>query len=90
MKTLILATDYPDLEGNISLFYIHTRSIFYLKNKINFEILNFKAQKDYVVDGVKVITLNTYKNSGFFFSPLRLISLYFFLLCPEALFKSVK
>lgn len=35
MKMLILATDYPDLNGNIALFYIHTRCMFYLKKEFN-------------------------------------------------------
>ena len=62
MKILILATNYPDLNGKISSFYIHTRAMFYAKNEIDVEILNFAATNDYILDGVKVITLNTYKN----------------------------
>lgn len=61
MKVLILATDYPDLNGNIPLFYIHTRAIYYLKKGIEVEVLNFRAKEDYIIDGVKVITLNSYK-----------------------------
>lgn len=63
MKVLILAADYPDLNGKIALFYIHTRSMYYVENGIDVEVLNFRAKNDYVVDGVKVITLNSYKNN---------------------------
>jgi len=63
VKVLILAADYPDLNGKIALFYIHTRSMYYVENGIDVEVLNFRAKNDYVVDGVKVITLNSYKNN---------------------------
>lgn len=33
------------------------------KKGIQLEVLNFKAKEDYVIDGVKVITLDTYKKS---------------------------
>lgn len=62
MKLLILATDYPNLQGKISLFYIHTRCKYYVEKGLNIEVLNFSAKEDYVIDGVKVITLKTYKN----------------------------
>lgn len=62
MKILILAEDYPDLEGKISLFYIHTRSLHYLKKGIDVEVISFRAKYDYNIDGVNVIRLDTYKN----------------------------
>ena len=61
MKVLILATNYPNLNGQIASFYIHTRAMFYAKSKIDVEVLNFSAMNDYIIDGIKVITLNTYK-----------------------------
>ena len=61
MKALILAADYPDLNGKIALYYIHTRSMFYIKKGLEIEVLNFKAKEDYTIDGVNVITLDTYK-----------------------------
>lgn len=46
----------------IALYYIHTRNLYYKKNKeIKLEVLNFSAQKDYIIDGIKVITIDTYK-----------------------------
>lgn len=62
-KILIGVTDYPDNNGKIILQYIHTRSIAYLKADLDFVVLNFSAKKDYVKDGVKVITLDTYIKS---------------------------
>ena len=61
MKLLILATDYPDLNGNISSYFIHTRCMFYLKKGIELEVLNFMAKYNYIIDGVKVITLEEYR-----------------------------
>ena len=60
MKLLILATDYPDLNGNIASYFIHTRCLFYLKEGIELEVLNFRAKENYTIDGVKVITLDEY------------------------------
>ena len=61
MNLLILATDYPNLNGKISLFYIHTRCKYYVKKGLDIEVLNFSAKEDYIIDGVKVITLKTYQ-----------------------------
>ena len=63
MKVLILATNYPDPNGKIASYYIHTRAMFYIKNNIDVEILNFATDKEYTIDGVKVISLETFKNS---------------------------
>ena len=61
MKVLILAADYPDLNGNINLYYIHTRSKYYISKGIELEVLNFSAKECYEIDGIKVITLDEYK-----------------------------
>ncbi len=61
MKILVLATDYPNLEGKRNLNYIHTRNIYYLKNNIEVIVLNFKTKKNYIIDDIQVITLETYK-----------------------------
>ena len=65
MKILILATNYPNLKGNISLYYIHTRCTYYVKNGLDIEVLNFSAEEDYTIDGVRVITLDNYKNKNY-------------------------
>lgn len=60
-KILVLATDYPDNNGKVSLQYIHTRNVEYLKFGINITVLNFAARTDYEIDGIRVITLKRYK-----------------------------
>ncbi|MDK2811636.1 MAG: hypothetical protein PWR27_2345 [Petroclostridium sp.] len=60
MKILVLATDYPDNNGNITLMYIHTRNKYYIQNGIDVTVLNFKANENYIIDDVKVITLQEY------------------------------
>jgi len=61
MKVLILTTDYPNLEGDIPAFFIHVRSMFYKENGIELDVLSFNAKSDYIIDGINVITLATYK-----------------------------
>lgn len=64
MKLLILASEYPDNSGEIGLNYIHTRNLFYKEDKsIDMVVINFKASDDYIKDGIKVITLNSYKKN---------------------------
>lgn len=65
MKILVLATNYPNNAGGVSLYYIHTRNKFYLKNGIDVTVLNFAANQDYIIDGIKVITLKSYKQTNF-------------------------
>lgn len=60
MKLLILATDYPNLEGKKSLNYIHTRNQYYLKENVDITVLNFKAKENYKIDNINVITLKEY------------------------------
>lgn len=61
MKLLILAANYPDLNGNIPLYYIHTRSIYYHDQGIDVTVLNFSAKENYTIDNIKVITLASFK-----------------------------
>lgn len=61
MKVLVLATNYPNLEGGISLYYIHTRCAFYVKKGISVDLINFSSKKDYILDGVNVISYDSYK-----------------------------
>lgn len=60
-KILVLATDYPDNNGKVSLQYIHTRNVEYLRSGIVVTVLNFSTKKDYEIDGIRVITVKTYK-----------------------------
>lgn len=60
MKVLELVRDYPDLNGNKSLMYAHTRNVFYKTHGIDVTVLNFMTQKSYIIDDIKVIDINSY------------------------------
>lgn len=60
-KVLVAATDYPDNNGKVTLMYIHVRNMYYQDHGVNVTVLNFSAEKDYEIDGISVITLDTYK-----------------------------
>lgn len=62
MKALVAVVDYPNNEGKVSLMYVHTRNKYYMEHGIEVVVLNFATQKDYIFDGIKVITLNSYRN----------------------------
>lgn len=64
MKILILATKYPNNTGDYSLMYIHTRAKYYLKSGAQVTVINFSAQEGYNIDGIDVITLESYKVSN--------------------------
>lgn len=64
MRLLVLATDYPKENESVALMYIHTRNQYYLQHDINVTVLNFNAKENYVLDGVKVVTLNDYKKNN--------------------------
>lgn len=63
IKVLVLVEDYPNLNGGHNLEFVHTRLKEYIKNNINVEVLNFSADKDYIIDSIKVITQETYNES---------------------------
>lgn len=62
MKVLVLAEDYTTLDGKVSLHYIHSRNLIYVKKEIDVSVLSFRAQKNYVIDGIDVYTEKTYRN----------------------------
>ncbi len=63
IKILIAVTDYPDLNGNTSLMYIHTRNKEYVKNGMAVTVLNFRIKEKYIIDGIQVISLENFQNS---------------------------
>jgi len=64
MKILVLATDYPDPFGSFNLMYIHVRNLFYVKHGINVTVLNFAASENYELDGIPVMTLDSYTKTA--------------------------
>ena len=62
MRILVAVSAYPNLEGDKSLYYVHSRNLYYKKNKdIDIIVLNFKTKQNYRIDGIEVISLNYYK-----------------------------
>ena len=62
MKVLVLSEDYPT-NTNQAMMFVHVRNKYYAKNDINVTVLNFRAKCDYEYEGIKVITIKTYKTS---------------------------
>lgn len=60
MNILVLVEDYPNNDGKVALYFAHARNIEYLSQGIDVTVLNFSAQKDYEIDGVNVITIDSY------------------------------
>jgi len=63
MKLLVLSTDYPKKDESVALMYIHTRNKYYVQHDVDVTVLNFNANENYVLDGVKVITLTEYEKN---------------------------
>lgn len=61
MKILVLATDYPRLDGSIASYFIHSRNKLYIKQNIDVTVLSFTSKDNYEIEGIKVITLKTYE-----------------------------
>ena len=96
MKLLVLATDYPNLNGGHSLKYIHTRNLNYLKNGIDVIVLNFSTQHNYSIDGIMVISLTEFKHNISKYNDYILLSHapniryhYFFLKRYSKIFKNI-
>jgi hypothetical protein len=59
MKNLILAENYPHPDHPETQAFIHTRCLYYKDQNLKFEVLSFRAEDDYLIDGIKV---NSAKN----------------------------
>ena len=60
-KLLVAVADYPDLNGNANLMYVHSRNREYVKSGISVTVLNFRAKSEYQIDGIPVVPLEVYK-----------------------------
>lgn len=60
-KILVVVEDYPDNHGNVTLMYVHTRNKYYMEHGFDVSVLNFRADKQYIIDNILVITLNDYE-----------------------------
>lgn len=59
IKLLILTENYPNDDNKYAMSYVHSRNLVYKKH-FEIDVLNFKADKDYIYEGINVITLNTF------------------------------
>lgn len=60
MKALVLARNYPELNGSRQLYYVHSRNINYVKAGMNVTVINFGIKKGYYIDGIRVISLSEF------------------------------
>jgi len=64
-KILILVKDYPNNLGIRKLYYVHVRNLEYSNiNHFEITVLNFSTIDDYFIDGIRVISLETYQKSN--------------------------
>ena len=62
-KILVVTQSYPTEDGNVQSMYVRTRNMWYVFNGLNITVINFNADRNYFIDGVKVITKETYKSN---------------------------
>lgn len=61
IKVLVAVADYPDMSGGVAMMFVHVRSKYYIQHDIDVTVLNFKAETNYEIDGIKVISLESYE-----------------------------
>lgn len=61
IKLLILVEDYPNNSGNLTFMYVHTRNLYYAKNGFEVTVLSFNTKEDYFFQGIKVLSLRSWK-----------------------------
>lgn len=63
MRILVLATNYPTPDGQVSSRFIHTRNLIYKNEGIDVFVLSFRAKTNYKIDGINVYTLKTFEET---------------------------
>lgn len=63
MKILVLATTYPDNNGSVEHYFIHTRNLYYKNNGMDVTVLSLNEKNGYVIDEIPVITLSDFEKS---------------------------
>lgn len=59
-KLLVVVENYPNNDGGVALMYVHTRNKAYASSGLDITVLNFQAKKNYVYDGIRVISIDSY------------------------------
>ena len=61
MKNILVAVEnYPDNNGGVALMYVHTRNKAYSLSGMHVTVLNFHSSENYIYDGIRVISIDTY------------------------------
>lgn len=60
IKVLVASADYPRPSGERPMMFVHVRNKEYIKNDIDVTVLNFAAISNYDIDGIRVITEQSY------------------------------
>lgn len=64
MVILVLSMDYPRPDGSHERMFVHVRNLYYKQKGIDVTVINFACSYDYQIDGIRVITLTTYKKEN--------------------------
>jgi len=60
MRILVLSSNYPNNQGEISLNYVHVRNCYYKQMGHKVVELSFRAKEDYIKDDIPVFTLKSF------------------------------
>lgn len=60
-KILVICESYPSLDNLYAMSFVHSRNIEYIHQGEDVTVLSFSAKNDYVFDGVKVRSYNSFK-----------------------------
>ncbi len=63
MNVLVLTENYPNNNGGVSLMYVHTRNLYYHEHGIDVDNLSFSADKPYLIDGIPVLTYDSFRKA---------------------------
>ncbi len=93
-KILVAVADYPNNEGNTSMMFVHIRNKYYIQHGIEVTVLNFKAENEYIFDGIQVISRTEYKKTNIPYDVLvmhapNIRNHYRFLICNEKFFTRI-
>ncbi len=61
---LVLSENYPDNNGNIDMQYVHTRNLYYQKENIKVDVLSFRANENYTIDGISVLSSRNFNGKS--------------------------
>lgn len=61
IRVLVLVTDYPGIKRKEAHRFVHVRNLVYKNDGIDVTVLNFATKEDYKYEGIRVISLQTYK-----------------------------